>query len=150
MSILYFSRTQKTKAVAEKLSKILELENFEIKDDKNWKGVWGFLKGGYYASTNKKVGIDYNKEALSSEHLFVLSPVWASGPAPAVRTFLNDNPDKTITLIYTCDGSSMEKIYKNSKKLFPHVKNYYGITHRLNNENAVIDKIVKDNKDKLK
>lgn len=147
MSIVYFSRTKKTKAVAEKLSKALNLESYEIKDDKNWKGIWGFLKGGYYASTNKKVNIEYDEKALASEHLFVLSPVWASGPSPAIRTFLNENLNKNMTLIFTCDGSSLDKVYNNSKKLFPHVKSYYGITHRLKDEDKVIESIVKDYKE---
>lgn len=146
MSIVYFSRTHKTQNVAKKLGQTLNLGVYEIKDDKNWKGFFGFIKGGFYASTNKKVTIDYNQEALDTHHIFVLSPVWASGPAPAVRVFLNENKDKNITLVYTCDGSSLDKVYDNSKKLFPHVKNFYGITHRLKDEDKIIDQMVKDYK----
>jgi flavodoxin len=143
MSIVYFSRTHKTQNVAKKLGQALNLGVYQIKDDKNWKGFFGFIKGGFYASTNKPVRIEYDQEALDSHHIFVLSPVWASGPAPAVRVFLNENKDKNMTLVYTCDGSNLEKVYENSRKLFPHVKNYYGITHRLKDEDKILERIVK-------
>lgn len=142
-SIVYFSRSNKTKMAAEKLSKLMNVKVYEVTDNMNWKGLIGYLRGGFYASTNRKVEITYDAECLDAKQLIVMSPLWAGGPSPAIRTFIRDNSDKNINLVLTNDGSDVNKAFAKVKILFPDIKRHYGITKRLKNENEVLN-IIKD------
>jgi len=51
--VLFFSRTGTSKRVATKIADGLGLKPIEITDDKNWNGILGYIKGGYYSSSNK-------------------------------------------------------------------------------------------------
>lgn len=143
-NVMYFTRSGKTKHAAKKLSQVLDAEMYELKDNKNWKGIFGYLKGGFYASSDKPVEISFNNEVMNCEQLVIMSPLWAGGPSPAVRTFIRNHPHNNITLVLTNDGSSVEKAFDRTKELLPSIKNYYGITKKLNNENQVIDQIKND------
>ena len=61
-AVLFFSRTGTSERIATKIADGLELSPIRITDDKNWNGILGFIKGGYYASTNKSVNIKVNDE----------------------------------------------------------------------------------------
>ncbi len=98
IQVVYFSRTGTSAAVAKDIAMHLDLELFEIQDDMNWKGILGFLKGGYYASKNKPVryhlfNVDKGKIEnyyKPSDIIIVVTPLWAGGSAPGVRTFISD------------------------------------------------------------
>jgi len=55
--VVYFTRTGNSKRVAEKIANKLSCETIQITDNINWKGILGFLKGGYYSSKNRNVGV---------------------------------------------------------------------------------------------
>jgi len=87
--ILYYSRTGKTRFLAEKLQQELGGDLVEIRDLKNRKGPFGFLRGvrDAYLGLNTEVApLSFD---LSKYELVILgTPVWASSPTPALNTFL--------------------------------------------------------------
>lgn len=85
--VVYFTRTGTNKRIAQSISSKLSCEAIQITDSMNWKGVLGFLKGGYYASKNKSVDIKINGSLDYADELIVVTPLWAGGVAPAIKTF---------------------------------------------------------------
>ena len=98
IQVIYFSRTGTSEGIAKDLAMHLDLELYQLQDDMNWRGIWGFLKGGYYAAKNKPVtyrlfNVDKGKvDSLykPADVMIIVTPLWAGGAAPAARTFIRD------------------------------------------------------------
>lgn len=133
--VVYFTRTGTSKRVAEKIANKLSCESIQITDNINWKGILGFLKGGYYASKNKKVEVKINGNLENADELIVVTPLWAGGAAPAIKTFLQSTTFNQINLVVTSAGSSI----KNPLNY----KSVSDIIKKNNNEDAIIENLVK-------
>jgi hypothetical protein len=142
-NIIYFTRSGKTKSIADELANQLKTNIYQVTDDKNWQGILGYIKGGFYASSNKPVKINIDAKAFDADKLIILTPLWAGGPTPAVRTLLKEHPHNEITVVFTNDGSDVNKAYVKTENLFPNIKNFYGITKKLNNKDDVLKEIIK-------
>lgn len=142
-TVLYFSRTGVGKRIAGKLASQLGANVIEIQDDKNWNGVLGYIKAGFYASTNKSVNISINGDYKDADHYVVISPIWAGGPACAVREFLKRVDSSKVSLVLNCLGSDPNAAFDKFEKLTSRSYKRYGIVKRLQNEDSVINEIVK-------
>jgi protein involved in ribonucleotide reduction len=140
--VLFFSRTGNSKRVATKIANSLGVKPLEITDDKNWHGILGYLKGGYYASMNKSVNIKVNGNFEKADQYVVISPLWAGGPAPSVREFLKKVPINKVNLVITCKGSNIESALAKYESKVGKLKAYFGIVESLNNESQCIEKII--------
>ena len=140
--VLFFSRTGTSKRVATKIGDKLGLKPMEITDDKNWNGISGYIKGGYYSSTNKSVNIKVNGDFKDADEYIVVSPLWAGGPAPTVREFLKQVPLAKVNLILTCKGSNIESALAKYESTVGKLKAGFGIVQRLNNEDKCIEDII--------
>lgn len=141
-SIIYFSRTGKTKALSNQLAKQLEGSVYELQDNKNWKGFLGFIKAGFYAASNKSVDITYDSSCLNSDQLIILSPVWAGGLTPAVKTFIQEVQHDHMTLVLRNAGSDINKILESVKSKYTSIEHFFGTTQKLNNSDETIQRIV--------
>lgn len=91
--IVYYSRTGKTRSIAEKLAAHLGADLAEIADLKSRKGPLGFIGGGHDAF--KKLTTEISPISYLPENydlIIVGTPVWADNMSPAVRTFLTKHP----------------------------------------------------------
>ena len=140
--VLFFSRTGTSKRVATKIADGLKLKPIEITDDKNWNGILGYIKGGYYSSTNKSVNIKVNGAFKDADEYIVVSPLWAGGPTPTIREFLKQVPLNKVNLVLTCKGSNIESALAKYESTVGKLKAGFGIVKRLNNENKCIDDII--------
>ena len=140
--VLFFSRTGTSKRVATKIADGLKLKPIEITDDKNWNGILGYIKGGYYSSTNKSVNIKVNGDFKDADEYVVVSPLWAGGPTPTVREFLKQVPLNKVNLVLTCKGSNIESALSKYETSVGKLKAGFGIVNRLNNENKCIEDII--------
>lgn len=106
--VVYFTRTGISKRVADKIANKLSCTAIQITDNMNWKGIFGFIKGGFYAFTNKDVDIKINENIDTADELIVVSPLWAGKVAPAISTFLKTIPLEKIHLVVTSGGSNIK------------------------------------------
>ena len=132
--VVYFTRTGTSKRVAEKIANKLSCEIIQITDDKNWEGIIGYIKGGYYASKKKDVDIKTSKKIELFDELVVVSPLWAGGVVPAIKVFMKSTPIDRVNLVITSSGS----IIKNRSGY----KSVSDIVKSRNNEDETIDNLV--------
>ena len=132
--VVYFSRTGISKNVAEKIASKLSCEVIQITDNMNWKGILGFIKGGYYSSKNKDVDIKINGNLDNSDELIVVTPLWAGRVAPAIRVLLKNMKLDKINLVVNSNGSTI----KNSSGF----KSVSSIIRSKNNEEELINNLV--------
>ncbi len=79
--VVYFTRTNYSKKVAEKIANKLSCEAIQIIDNKNWNGCLGFIKAGYYSSIKKPVEIEILGNLDTADEFIVVAPLWAGGVA---------------------------------------------------------------------
>ena len=132
--VIYYTRTNNSKRVAEKIADQLSCELIQITDNINWKGLVGYLKAGFYSMTNKHVDIQLMGDLDDVEEYIVVGPLWAGGLAPAFKTLLNKFPRDKVHLIVTSIGSHVED---RSGYLSVH-----DITRNTGNEDLVIEGLV--------
>jgi flavodoxin len=133
-SVVFFTRTNTSKRVAEKISNKLSCELIQITDNINWKGILGFFKAGYYSSIDKHVDIQVHGNLDAADEYIVIAPLWAGGLAPASRTFLKTIPIDKVHLVVTSIG--------NHVKDRSGYKSVHDITKITGNEDLVIDDLV--------
>ena len=107
MQVYYFTRTGRSKKVAEELAERYETKAQEIADDVDWQGAMGYLKAGYEAFKNETRPARYNKPA-SDEELILVFPVWAGTFPPAVRSFLEREGRTKVIAMPTSIGSKLK------------------------------------------
>lgn len=120
--VVYFTRTETSRRVANKIAKGLSCEAIEVTDNMNWKGIFGFIKGGYYASKKKPVEINLSSELGSYDEIIIVSPLWAGGVVPAINTFLKNVSQDKVNLVLTSNGSTSND-RSNYKSITDIVKN---------------------------
>lgn len=103
--VVYFTRTGTSERVAEKIAAKLSCEMIQVIDGLDWDGAIGFIKGGYYSSSNKDVDITISKTIDADDELIVVSPMWAGGIAPAIKALLKTIPLDKVNLVVTSNGS---------------------------------------------
>jgi flavodoxin len=118
--VVYYSRTGKTRFVAEKVASDLNADIEEVVDLKNRTGRFGFLKAGYDATRGNETEIGETQRSPSDFDLVVIgTPVWNSRPASAIRTYLkrNDFAGKKVAVFCTNEGMGEEKAVEKTKAL---------------------------------
>lgn len=110
--IVYYSRTNKTKEIANKLQKELNCDIEEITDGEKYKGKLGFMKGGMNATMGRPSDINpISKNPSDYDLVIVGTPVWSSNMAPPVFSYLIKYRDqiKDMASFCTCMGGGYDK-----------------------------------------
>ncbi|MFB0526617.1 MAG: flavodoxin family protein, partial [bacterium] len=105
--IIYYSRTGKTRFLAEKLQQQLGGDLLEIRDLKKRKGPFGFLRGVWDALLGLNTEVAPSGFDMSKYEVIILgTPVWAFSPTPALNTFLQtcNLMNKKVILFVTSRG----------------------------------------------
>lgn len=146
--VLYFTRTGNSKRIAEKIAEKLECDTVKITDNVSWKGVLGFIIGGYYTITEKvtKITLTPRTNINSMDVVVLVSPVWADNITPAAYAFLlgEKKSINNLYLVINNYGSKVEKAYVKIEARVGSIENKYGITKKTKNEDEVILKVVSD------
>ena len=119
--VVYFTRTGKTRFVAETVASQLSADIEEVVDKKKYSGPIGWLNAGRSSTREKTTEIDPPKYTPASYDLIVLgTPVWAWRPTPAIRTYIkqNDLASKKVALFLTSDGDPKQAA-ERTKALLP-------------------------------
>ena len=107
MQVYYFTRTGRSKKIAEELAERYETKAQEIADDVNWQGAMGYLKAGYESFKKETRPARYNKPT-ADEELILVFPVWAGTFPPAVRSFLEREGREKVICMPTSIGSKLK------------------------------------------
>lgn len=87
--LVYYSRTNITKEIAETIQKKLDCDIEEITDNNKYSGKLGFLKGGMNAAMGRTTDINPISKNPSDYDLIIIgTPVWASNMATPIYTYL--------------------------------------------------------------
>lgn len=108
MQIYYFSRTGRSKMVAEKLAQSYSVTAEAIDDHKDWTGKINYMKAGAMALSGKTVPVDYKKPDIADD-IIVVFPLWAGAMPPAVKTFVEEVGQNRIIAVVTSLGSTLKK-----------------------------------------
>src|SRR3989338_9021577 len=102
--VAYYSRTGKTRFVAEEIEKNIKADIEEIIDKKNRGGILGYIIAGYDAFRGKLTEINEIKHNINRYNLVYIGfPVWGGKPVPAIRTYLLKAQPKKCALFCTYD-----------------------------------------------
>ncbi len=108
MQIYYFSRTGRSKAVADQIASRYHTTARMIDDHRNWNGKVNYLKAGAMACSGKTIPADYIEPDMGDK-IIVVFPLWAGTMPPGVRTFVQAVGKENITAVITSLGSRMKQ-----------------------------------------
>jgi flavodoxin len=111
--VVYFSRTGRTKKIAEELEKLLDADIDEIRDIKKRAGIMGWLTSGMDAGLKNVVKLkDVNKYPGDYELVVIGSPTWNSTVSTPVRSYLLEYQDsfRNVALFSTGDVDEMSTL----------------------------------------
>ena len=134
LGVLYFTRTENSQRIAEKISNELSCDMVQFTDHINYKGFFGYLKAGSTSMRNKPVDIEILGDIEGLEEYVVVGPLWAGGLAPAVKTLLDQLPRNKVHLVVSSKKDPVE-----DRSGFLSVRN---VTQKADNEDLVIKDLV--------
>jgi hypothetical protein len=132
--VIYYTRTNNSQRVAEKIAGRLSCELVQVTDHINWKGLFGYLKAGFYSMTNKPVEIEFLGNLDGAEEVIIVGPLWAGGLAPALKVCLAQFPRDKVHLVVTSIDSHVE-----DREGY---KSVHDITRNAGNEDGVIEDLL--------
>jgi flavodoxin len=102
--LVFYSRTGRTKKIAELISTEINCEYEEIIDTKKRKGRFiGFVKSGFAATREK---LTNNKEVQKDPELYDVvilgTPIWNKRMTPAIRTYITENKNRFKSVAFFC------------------------------------------------
>ena len=118
--LVYYSRTNVTKKIAEMIQKEINCDIEEITDNDKYAGKIGFMKGGMNASMGRTSKINpISKNPADYDLIIIGTPVWASNIATPVYTYLKkyEKDIKNVASFCTCMNSGFEKTLENILKV---------------------------------
>ena len=120
--VVYYSRTGRTRWVAEQLAAILDADIEEVLDAKDRSGAVGFLTGGCDATFKRSTALSSEHSTQGRKVVVVGMPVWAFGPPPAVRAYLGrvNLAGVKVCAFCTMDGSGGGRTFREVASLLPH------------------------------
>lgn len=108
MQVYYFSRTGRSKAIAEEMVSRCNTEARIIDDHRNWSGKVNYIKAGAMALSGKTIPVDYI-EPDADDEIIVVFPLWAGTMPPGVKTFVDKVGKEKITAVVNSLGSTMKQ-----------------------------------------
>jgi len=118
--VAFYSRSGRTKKVAEAISEILKCDKEEIFDIKSREGIVGFLSAGTDANLRRLTAIKEIKNNPSLYDLVIIgTPIWSSNISTPIRTylFLYKEEFKKVAFFCTRLGSDAKKVFDDMKNL---------------------------------
>ena len=115
--VVYYSRTNTTRKLAEKIAGEINADIEEIKPKVNYQGKIGYVRGGKDAMSEKIIDpeeLKYNPEDY--DVVYIGGPVWASKAANPLISYLNQNSFRNVKFFLTAGKSGFESSFKQMEK----------------------------------
>ena len=145
--VIYYTRTNKTKEVAETIKEEKNAEILEIKDKTERAGALRYLKSAVDAVRNKETSITYDKVNLADyDTIYMGTPVWASKPTPAIIKFIeeNDFTGTNVVTFATMMASGADATVKNMNEMIKNKGGNIIKSFAIATKNNDIKKLTKD------
>lgn len=119
--VIFYSRTGRTRNVAETIKDILDCDMLEINDLKDRSGIMGFISGMIDVRKNPTTKI--SPESVNIEDydlLFIGSPIWGMKFAPAITTFLDSTTNfkgKKVVLFVTTSSRIKQSAFNEYSEI---------------------------------
>ena len=107
MQVYYFTRTNRSKKIAETLATRYGVTAQKIDDGKSWAGAIGFIKAGFMSVNKKEMPASY-AQPDTQDPIILVFPVWADTFPPAVKTFIDAVGRSRITAVPTSLSSTIK------------------------------------------
>lgn len=109
--VVYYSRTETTKNLAEILAGKLGADIEEIRDTVDRKGAKGYLISGRDATLRKLTVLEKSEKNLRDYDLILIgTPIWSWNMSVPVRTYLTDHKGEFPEVAFFCTmGGSGDK-----------------------------------------
>jgi len=118
--LAFYSRSGRTKKIANVISEILKCDKEEIFDTKNRKGIPGFLSAGTDANLRRLTAIKGIKNNPSLYDLVIIgTPIWSSNISTPIRTYISLYKENFKNVAFFCTrlGSDSKKVFDDMKNL---------------------------------
>lgn len=123
IAIVYYSMHGNCELVADKAAAITGADTMRVEPDKAYpdKGARKFIWGGKSALMGEMPVLKpYEFDAEKYDTVIIGFPVWASNPAPPIKTFVNEHKDelkgKRIAAFACQSGNGAAKAFSKLKK----------------------------------
>lgn len=119
--VVYYSRTGKTRMVAERLAALLGADLDEIAEEKDRSGVLGFIVAGKDAVLKKAVRLTHLPDPAEYKTILIGMPIWAGRPCAPARAYIEqtDLTGKMICVFCTGDVSKGAGVFNAVGALLP-------------------------------
>ena len=115
--IVYYSYEGNTREIAKSIQEAADADIPELKveDEKTPKRMFRFVWGGMQVYMKKKPALeDYHVELSQYDNIIIGTPCWFGTYAPAINTFLSDNPMQGKRVhIFVCNGGNLRKTWQD-------------------------------------
>jgi flavodoxin len=117
--VVYYSKTGKTRRLAEEIAKQLCCDIEEIVDRKDRSGTTGWFSGSRDAFRKFLTDIEFSKDPSEYDLIIIGTPVWSFGITPAMRTYFTKNIEKlnNVAFFITCSGMGVKGAFKDMEAL---------------------------------
>jgi flavodoxin len=117
--VVYYSRTNVTKKLAEDISSKISADIDQIKPKVNYQGKMGYARGGKHAISEKIIEFEtmkFNPEDY--DVVYIGGPVWAGKAANPVISYMKQNEGKfkNVKFFLTLGGRGFEKAFEQMEE----------------------------------
>jgi menaquinone-dependent protoporphyrinogen IX oxidase len=119
--VAYYSRTGNIKTIGMTIGKALSADIDEIIDKKKRAGIVNWIKAARDAQAKKLTEIQSEKNPQDYDVIVIGSPIWASNPTPALRTYLttHDLKGKKVAFFISSIVNRYAKVFPQLKEMTP-------------------------------
>ena len=115
--VVYYSRTDTTRKLAEKIAGEINADIEEIKPKVNYQGKIGYVRGGKDAMSEKIIDLEELKyDPQDYDVVYVGEPVWASKAANPLISYLSKYNFTNVKFFLTAGKSGFESSFKQMEK----------------------------------
>ena len=105
IQVVYFTRSGNALRIAQKIASHWNQSPIQITDGHHYHRFFGYMKAGFYSTSNRKVKIELSQELGDFDQVILVVPLWAGKIANAGVAFLDLVPRDKIHLVVTSIGS---------------------------------------------
>lgn len=120
--VVYFSRTGRTREVAEAIARATGAELEELREARSRQGIWGWLRSGYEGTYRRAAQpLPLAREPQRYDVVFVGSPTWNRALSSPVRGFLQRHGASlpNVALFATCAERGADAVLNEMASLLP-------------------------------